>query len=861
MKPKRLLAILVFSSLYLAATGAWLSWHRANCIPAGHDAAQHLTLTEQYNLALRQDFNTLRETLKQQPARYPPLPHLLAAGLTLIGGDHARACRLAQAFWALLLGAFLWLISRELAEKSWLALLPPAVLLANPVAWTALTAFNFEIPLLAAAVVWLTLLLAAERVGSRVGIGAAVLLVGLLALIKPQLIVLILGGGLVLAYTGEAEVRVRRRLFLLVYLAFFLGWMLFSRAKTAHEFSVDYLGYPGDHFGLWYYPRLVALDYRGLTLSLALLFVLYLRYRADDWRREDAAFLLFFLVPLVFYSLLQTKRPWYLLAGYQALPLWFLYAVRRLWDKRLVKAMGCAVVLAYLLPAVGNVALVASAARLDDPKMLRFAGVEPPFPPSESEETMVREINRVVKHAPRDSILVDLWATEIRAERFWTLLLLDNPCLAAMPHVTPGWQMHDYVDQLLHAGFLFTVSEEQPELAQLPYPDAEKEAMRPAWQAAAATARRRFERRRSWDLADGRRLSLYRARDRDQHLSPPAIPAICGGETGENSDPRTDKEAGLVAYQTGDYQGAKKRLLAAFTGGKRDFKALVALAKAATPADGRTLAERLWRCFLTEAISFRVKIETINALAEPPWIELMLPESFYAMHELLLECHSEDPMERYSLLLARQKYEQNRDDWAAALRTVRRIKETATPEQLDGVRLSEALILLRLERRDEARVILSDLVAAVAPAQPVFADAALQLAGLQFAAGEDDEAKKSLRAAVQGVYDQNNLANFVLETAQRRQAAGDAAAARDLLAWAEERVSGSPRGLLMIERGKQCLSAGEIRQARELFATAAQLVEDPVSREWLRQTIEAIDRREYGPNAAEAEGGEHDGNR
>jgi len=850
------LTTLAAGGLFLAAALAFFFWHEANRLPAGHDAAQHLSLALDYDLALRQDAEVLRETLARQPARYLPLPHLTAGSLMLAAADRARACRLAQAWWALLFAVFLWLISRELAEKSWLALFPPLVMLANPVTWTVLTDFNFELPLLAAATVWLTLLLGAGRLTTRGGVVAAVVLLALTALIKPQLIVLILPGGLLLAYTGGEAERFRRRLFLVSYLAIFIGWMLWSRGTTAHEFAVDYWGYPDDRFGWWYYARLFLFGYRGLTLTIALLFVLAWRWRGDGLRREDGAFLLFFLAPLVFYSAIQTKRPWYLLAGYQALPLWFVYQARRLWDKRLVKAMGLAAVLVYALPAAGNLALVGAAARINDRETLKLAGIEPPQPPTPSEEVMVREINRVARAALHDAILVDLWATEIRADRLWTLLLLDNPCLAAVPHVSPGWQMHDYVDQLLHAGFLFTCTEQWPTLEQLPYPPAEKEAARRAWQAAEGIARRRFVRHRSWELPDGGTLVLFRAGDRDRYTSPLAVPAICGGQTASPSDPRADKEAGLAAYEEKDFKTARERLLAAFAGDAKDFEALAWAAKAAMRGESWPATEQLWRRFFAQAVSFGMKIDILNELADPPWINLVPRDGFYRLYDLLLEDHHEDSMERYSLLLARQKYEQNSGDWPAALQTVGLIKETAAPEQLDGVRLSEALIFLRAQRQDEARQIFRELTANASPEQPIYADAALQLARLQVEAEDYNEAKQSLQAAVRGVYDQNSLVNLVSEMAQRRVAADDRAAAEELLVWAEEQVAGQSRGLLLLERGKLCLVAGEIEAARSLFEAAAQLVEDPVSREWLSQTLQAIARREYGPIGAEGESDE-----
>lgn len=404
-----------------AALAVLAAWHYQRVLPFAHDSLWHYRQTLEAALWWR-DPAALWAHFAGLPGKYMPLTYLTGAGL-LRAFDFAwwTASSTILLFLALAL-AGLVALGRRLGPSALAAALPLCALLATKTAWVAATSYNLEASLLAGAVLLLALFFAADRLPGWVFTAAGAVLIFVLAQAKTVLLLPVLPLAAVMCFTGDAAVRRRRRIWLGALVLSAVLWLAPHVGRLSAELAIDYVNPSTEKFpGTGHYAWLVLIEYRGLPLILALAALLIFRRRQKDLATEDLALALFFVVPLVFFTLLDTKRAWYLLAGYLALPAWFLWSAGRCWDAAWVRRLAVAVGALYLIMAAANVALAAWSLH-DSYRENRFAVVEPPALPVEMPAATLRELVQRGQRAYAER----RWETS-EAHAFFQLWLKLNP--------------------------------------------------------------------------------------------------------------------------------------------------------------------------------------------------------------------------------------------------------------------------------------------------------------------------------------------------------------------------------------------------------------------------------------------------
>ncbi len=261
------------------------------------------------------------DILRGQPARYPPLTYLFSASLLLLTGYSYWGYILAIViFWALALFAMA-AVGKQFANWPWAGMFCVVVLLATPAMWSVGVSINLEASLLAGCALLLALILFADRTSSWFMLVGAILTGILFAFSKSVILVPVVPFGLLLCLTRDKKLLARRALILLSVIATVGFWLLTRSDLILPEMTTDFHNViEPDLPGAFYYFLLIPFGFRGLPLLLGLGYLLWLRYKEKDLSIEDYALLAFFLVPFVFFSFFDTRRPWYLFAPYLTLP-------------------------------------------------------------------------------------------------------------------------------------------------------------------------------------------------------------------------------------------------------------------------------------------------------------------------------------------------------------------------------------------------------------------------------------------------------------------------------------------------------------------------------------------------------------
>jgi len=415
--------------LIVAALAALIGWQTANELPAGHDAHSHLR--QAIRLA---DYLLGATDGAYSPGggavKYPLLTPLLTAALFILTNDAFWSCLVVTALFCLLALAALVVVGRRLAPQRFTSLLPPAALLAAPSFWEIGFSYNLESGLLAAAVVGPLLLLRAERRRKPWAMVLAASAIAVLAQSKLVLLLFTLPAAVPWCLAGSPAVR-RRRLWLTLALVGSAAlWLTPHLGSLGRELLIDYRNPTVEVFpGPLFYLRQSLFNDRGLPLALGLAALLVGRMRRGHLRREDAGFLGWLLIPLLFFSAMETKRAWYLLPAYPALSAWFLFALEKAPARRWSKTMALGLTVLYLAAATFNLALVARQA-LAPLGPHAVAGIRPPEPPGAAERELADLALDAHRRNPLQHIVVDVSAAELKAPRLETLWWRAEPTLA-----------------------------------------------------------------------------------------------------------------------------------------------------------------------------------------------------------------------------------------------------------------------------------------------------------------------------------------------------------------------------------------------------------------------------------------------
>ncbi|NLH47346.1 MAG: hypothetical protein GX444_01950 [Myxococcales bacterium] len=379
-KAIRRLTVLLLLALGLGSTAVLATWHWRNLIPVGYDSNLHYHFTAEVARNLAAHPARLWSLFAAHPARYLPLPYFVGAISWLWAGG---------AYWSLAAPLlFFWLLAcAALAGAGWLAApgrlaatLPLAAFLATPVAWKAGQSFNLEIAVTAAAATLLFFFLLAERKIHWVAWFAVVLISATLAQTKLVLLLAVAPAGAVWCFTGEPAVRWRRALMWSAVCLSAGAWAYWHREGLAAEFLTDFRNTTGEPlFGAFFYFRELATDLRGGLLLVFLTAFLIERGMHRRLRRADAAFAAFFLVPLLAFTAVDTKRGWYLLGPYLALPAWAACIAGTTDESRRLR-LASSFVAAVTLLFVGVQTGLATVAALGEPSGHHLGGILRPMP-------------------------------------------------------------------------------------------------------------------------------------------------------------------------------------------------------------------------------------------------------------------------------------------------------------------------------------------------------------------------------------------------------------------------------------------------------------------------------------------------
>ncbi|MDP8225890.1 MAG: hypothetical protein P9L99_21190 [Candidatus Lernaella stagnicola] len=394
---------LLLSAFALIALGYW---HTVNVLPYGHDAMMHQPYTVSYARALFDQPVDLPLLLENQPVRYPPLTYFVAAVVAKLTGwwtfFYAATTML---FMAVALLA-LTLLGQSEAPRSWRALLPVAALLSVPTFWEIGGDYNLEAGLFAGVATFFSAMLAAKRLQRWWLLIPAVLVVAALSLSKGVFLVFTIPAGFALILLGEPELR-RPRAVLLGGVAALAGtWFLLHVGLVQPELTLD-LYNPTYDPGAFFYPRLLLFGYHGLPLFAALAVVFWWRWRERNWRRIDAVYALWFLAPLVFYFLVDTKRDWYILPAYLAAPVWFISTVHDFIGEKRGRILAGVVTAFYLVTAAAHIGLELYAAQTPE-RTHRVWGMKRPQPPTEVETAAAQWILDDLYADPKRTMIVSL---------------------------------------------------------------------------------------------------------------------------------------------------------------------------------------------------------------------------------------------------------------------------------------------------------------------------------------------------------------------------------------------------------------------------------------------------------------------
>ncbi len=385
------LPVFAMTALIIVSLFALSWWHYANIIPSGHDSQQHYTHTLRIAELLQNNPRQLIHVLRQQAARYMPLGYFVGVAVILATNFSWLSSGLSILFfWSISL-IIATLLGRKMAGNSILAAAPLAILLANPVFWETGMSFNLEAPLLAGVLTVFAAIYYADRLSNPLAFCVAACALVLAAQTKMVLLLPIVPAGVILCFTKDKALRRRRSALLAIVLISSALWVIPHLSVVPDEVYFDFNNSSDENFpGRFFYFPVMLFGFRGAPVLACLAALLYVRAKDKDFSIEDLAFASFFLIPLIFYLSLDTRRPWYILAAWLSLPLWSVFSAVRLWNRKWVRRISYIVTILYAALGLFNATVVAVSAATPPRRAVLF-GLRHPAPTGDYAADQARE--------------------------------------------------------------------------------------------------------------------------------------------------------------------------------------------------------------------------------------------------------------------------------------------------------------------------------------------------------------------------------------------------------------------------------------------------------------------------------------
>ncbi|NLH47725.1 MAG: hypothetical protein GX444_03870 [Myxococcales bacterium] len=788
---------------------------------------------------LRNNWNSLDDLISRQSARYPPLLYLIGGSLSQLAPKSYWSYVLPITWFFFLTAFALACLGLSLARRSAVAILPLTVFLANPVAWEMGFSYNLETAVLAAATILLALVLLSEEIHNRLVILLGFFLVGSLSLSKAVVLLPIAPPAVFLMLWGGEKARSNRTIFTSAFIIVAGAWLIFRQGLLLPEFSADFLGDSQQiSFGSGYYLRQLLVSYRGAPLLAGLLALLVVRAQEKRLNPIDLALALYFFVPILFFTMLFTKRPWYPLAAFMGLPIWMLHCAKDLWERKWVRRLSYGLTGIYFCLALANIGLVV--AMIGHPISDRwFALVEmhKPQPPSLIEKEVSEFFVRQADAHPERRLAITLGNGPITNLRFGNLLFLAAPRLAIDRQLifteTLNPDNRFFAEALPQSSVFYTFGDAWPEV-----PLAGRTAKNPEWidfrRFIAATATL-FPEKETITIADNVRMTAFYHRDIANTYRSKSEADFYRESIG------TDwfvglRDKGLSAYREGRYRDAAADLQLVYHHFRADDEVRYRLALSLS-LDGRMEDARpVWTDFFSNGRSFGQQVQALEQLAILAGTGKVALELFEHYRADLEARHSADRLERYTLRSLTVFAAQQKKDWPAALSAVSALRETLVSEQIPGVNLVEAQILRELKEYAAAEKLLTENLHATIKDE-VFANSAQELARLQAGQGRLTAAKESLALSLTAPFDTAATVETILTVDRKIAALESSASAIRFLRENLSRIPDADTALLYVELGNLLLSGGDRAAAKDAFEKAYRQTRDASLRSWLEDSL------------------------
>jgi len=857
-------------------------WRQVEVIPGGHDARYHFPETTKYGLALSFSPVEIMDLVKQAPVRYPPLT-FLTGGFFLLLTDFAPVS------YPLTTIVFLLVMSLSLALLGWLyakgnvvALLPLAVIWASPTMWEVAFSYNLEAALLAGALAILTMALYAAKIKSPTMFFLMVALAIPLVLSKTVVLISLAPALLALSFfPNNREKKIRFTLLLLV-LAVSGAWILPRILEVAPEIAVDYENPHHGAQGIFYYPWLMLFDYRGFILIAPLLFFLWTRLKEKTFTTSDVAFSLFFLCPFIFYTFIDTKRPWYMLMGYSILPVWFLHFAISFWENKRVQILATVITLFYIVMAVANavIAMVVSTKSFinGDPVL----GLRRPLPMTLRESFLIDKIKKDSMDEPRNSFALFLTGGNFALDRIYAGLVLAMPGFVLNDRVKiaddGALNLENFIRGAPLSTLLYTLGESWPKIEPSVVLRDDKSIDLNALSLNLADARKYFVKTESFNGPDNLLVTRFAHKfpeDGYIHLNkmeltfykdaPSLFPLfnspvtrhgydklisgmkIIPGEKEkagltekELKDMARLKEAARIFYKAGDFSKAADFLATVLSMSPVDLEARLLYGKSLVKSNKTAQAIFNLDIFFSTSTVFGQKLDALNDIARFEAENIIPWGTFHRfLKPVIKEYHGQKSL-LYSLHSTKALYYQLVSDWNEVIKTLEEMAPYLTKEQTPGVNLSLAMAMAKNGDYENAVKLLNKNLAMVEKDNPVYFGSAFKLAQLLADRHSFGKSFLAIKKGAKVNFDQNSFVSAVIYVGGKMKNGKEYGAAKNLYLFALTKTVKDGAGKIEIELGNLAKEKSEKEEAKQYYLKALDKISDANIRKWVEEGLKEL---------------------
>jgi len=818
----------------ILASVTMLLWQLADRLLSGHDWMMHVEATMQYAQTMAKDHWFFIHQLKTQQARYSPAGYMICGlFLNLFNYHYIAYIVTLWFFWTLSLISLFWL-GWKAAPGRFISLLPLLAFIANPEAWSVGQAYNLEMPLFAGVTTILAILFDAGRFRRLRLLLPACFLVAFLTLTKTVLLIHLLPAGLILSFSGETNVRFRRRILLATMTLSGAVWLYLHRWQILPELNTDYQVLKALHPEWYYHLYNISIHYRYLPLILALFYVMGRGIKEHARRRETWALAAFTLIPLIFYSCLNTKYDWYVLSSAIGLPLLLLsLAAPGETEKRSSLIVQAATAL-YAVAALFNLIMVLVLAQPAAHGRASLCGLQAPDPPS-SIEYAIRDLLQAdwdEDNSRRAALyLSPPW---MDANRLALILINRQELVEKQPFLLTdhlGRNISVLLSRTPSADYFYALGTEWP-IIKLTFPEAFADSADPEWHTTFQGYAERFVVDRQFPLPDGQVLTRFK--------NPRPEPWY--GRFGDTSGLGHEKlvQQAFQAYESNQYEKAMIVFSKIIANNPSYYEGHRSLAASLAHLGRYTEATNEWRNLLTGDAHVGTKLQALRDIIELEINEEVPGDTYTYFYGLLPPDMTGQRHIYYSLLSDKLYYLKSKHDWRRALETIVEMRGQLDPEQIPGVNLEEAAILAHLGQLDRAIDILNENIFHCDKDNLLFSESAIQLSAVYIIKGEHEAARKAIALAAQGSHDRMNLAMGIAGVAKALMEDNEPDEAQSFLDQYLSKFEGEPAAFLLIEAANIAMARNDGKTAQTALLDALKQTKDETKINWINHTLEDL---------------------